>query len=182
MRKMIVVTAVLATGALVFLGCGESASEKAANEIAEKAVENALSQDGNQADVQISEDGESVTMNIQTADGGTMQMNTGGGASVPENFPADVPIYDGLSIIGSFSSNEGEEQMFNISATSSEAPDKVMAFYKEKLEAEGWKQQETFSQAGGMQMASFSKAERIVNITAMSEGDATNVTLTVAVE
>jgi hypothetical protein len=122
------------TAAIAFslAGCGkvqEAAGEKAA----EKMIESALSKDGTQAKVSMSEGG----MKVATTDasGKSTQMELGG-AKITE---ADlgVPFYPGAKANDSAAMRvaTGDGVTLQMALQSDDTPDKVAAFYRDKLKA-----------------------------------------------
>jgi hypothetical protein len=118
--------------ALALAGCGK-VQEKASEKLAEKAIESSMSKDGTQAKVDLSQGG----MKVSTTDasGKTTQMEMGN-AQVSE---ADLglPFYPGskptegssMRIVSGTSSN------IQVGLHSDDAPDKVAAFYRDKLKS-----------------------------------------------
>lgn len=122
----------VAASAFALGACGkvqEAAGEKAA----EKMIESAMSKDGTQAKVNLSEGG----MKVSTTDasGKTTQMELGG-AKITEA-ELGLPFYPGAK------PNEGATMRvatadgvsMQMAMQSDDAPDKVAAFYREKLKA-----------------------------------------------
>jgi len=126
-------------------------------------------------EVKISADGDSFSM--ATPDG-AFRAVSGKGAKVPDDFPKDVPVYAGAEILMA-TSMPGDEA-FSIQAKTNDPMEKVGAFYKEKLAANGWAEQHTMSQTAGqpMQMITYSKADRMVMVMLTTEDEATHLNLT----
>ena len=117
-----VLAAVLAASALT--GCGF-----AAEQASEKIIEGSTG-----ADVEIDDDGESVSM--ETEDG---SVNIAGGesAEVPSDFPSDMPLYDGtLNVSTAVDTADGKIYSLGIQ-TDDDAMD-VASWYADELDAEGW--------------------------------------------
>jgi hypothetical protein len=190
---------ILLAVAVAFSGCG---GEKAGQKVAEKAMEKALSQDGKKVDVDLGKDGQSLsmkvqgaeaesesmdmnvsgdgkdsTMTIQTADG-AMVMTTGANAKLPDDFPKDIPQYPGMKLDMVHAMGEA----VSVQATTSDALDKVGAFYKKECVAQGWTEQMSMSQPGeeAMQMLTFEKSGRTLSLVASKEGDTVRISLTTA--
>lgn len=118
--------------AFALAACGkvqEAASEKAA----EKIIESAISKDGTQAKVNLSEGG----MKVSTTDasGKTTQMELGG-AKITEA-ELGVPFYPGAKANegGALRVATGDGVSLQMALQSDDAPDKVAAFYRDKLKA-----------------------------------------------
>jgi len=122
--------------ALVLAGCGkaqEKASDKVAEKMAEKAIESAMSKDGTQAKVNLSDGG----MKVATTDaaGKTTQMEIG--AAKVSEAELGVPFYPGATQTEGASMRvaSGNSLSLQVGLHSDDAPDKVAAFYRDKLRA-----------------------------------------------
>ena len=170
---------VMLGGSLALAGCGGSLSEKVAETVVEKGIESALSTDGQKANVDIGKDGDSFSMTIQGEDGG-MQLAAGTKASIPADFPKDVPLYPGLEII--MVQTMGTEGAHMIMGSSSDSMEKVAAFYKKETAAQGWTEQMSMNQPGDtpMQMLTYEKDGRMISVTILFEENQTKINLTTA--
>lgn len=160
-RLMVVLSLVSA------VGCGKKASESAAEKLAEKAIE--AHSDG-KAQVDLS----GGKMTVKTAEG-TVTMDASGSASVPENFPKDVPVPSSTKVTAAVSTPDGVHLTL-------EGPADVAAAIKtfsDEMKAQGWTE-ETTANVGGQLMSSFKKGERVTAITAMATGDKSMITVTAA--
>lgn len=210
---------ILALG-LVLAGCGKAA-EKTGETIAEKAIEKALSSDGNKVDVKIGKDGQAsnitvqgtdsdgnkidMTMNVDGGQGtlkmndknmdmtmsgdgdkgslqikgpeGTMTMTTGDGAVLPPNYPKDIPLYPGLKL--NMVQTIPENNTFVVQGFSDDPLDKVAAFCKEKMPANGWTEQTSMNQGGDSPMAmfAFQKDQRTMSILIGKEENQTSISI-----
>lgn len=145
---------------LVAVPACKKASESSAEKAAERAIERAT---GNKADVNISGEVMKVTGN----EGGkefSYEVAGKGGASIPKNFPDDVPRYPGAVVMSSMS--QGNE-MSMVTFQTGDATDRVHEFYAAKLKEGGWKIVNEVT-APQMRMISGKKAERQANITVIS--------------
>jgi len=186
------------------VGCGQKASETVAQKATEKILESALSQDGQKVDVKISPDsgGAKMTIQGQDADGKTVNMQIGGqndgfsmtvqdagggakmtaGASAknPDDFPKDIPVYPGLKLQMVQTIESGKSYM--VQGNSGDTVDKIAAFYKKEVAAQGWTEQSSMNQAGDnpMQMFSYEKGERSLTVMIMrdSSENLTSISLT----
>jgi hypothetical protein len=113
-------------GALVSLGllagCG-AAAEKASEQLTEEAIE---SQTGGNVDIDTSGDG---SVEIETEDG-SMSFGTG---EVPADWPEDIPLPDELVVQTGTTSAADDGELVAIIGTSADAPDDLLATYKEAL-------------------------------------------------
>ncbi len=115
-------------GVVVLAACGK-ASEKAA----EKMIESSISKDGTQAKVNLSEEGMKVT--TTDASGKTTQMEMGN-AKISES-DLGLPFYPGAKPTEGSSMRivNGASMSLQQGLHSDDAPDKVAAFYRDKLKA-----------------------------------------------
>lgn len=146
-RGVLILSGCLLLLALAVSGCGA---------IAEKATETAIEQS---TGVKIDKDGEQVT--IEGEDGAVGAV--GEDVKLPDDFPADVPVYEGeiKAVIA------GENQ-WTVSLETPDDAQTVLDFYAEKLAADGWKKEMTANTPDGG-MYSASKGERAVSV-AVSSG------------
>lgn len=186
---------VIATGYLAMLllaGCGgKSAEEKSANALAEQMIERAARENGSNIDVDISsgnvtirgtdENGEAVNINVDgetatvTSEDGGVTFATGEAAKIPDDFPKDIPLYDGAQLV-TVHQDTGAGTIALI-ATSSDPAAKVAQFYKEKAQANGWTQESAFDQGDAMHMLTYKKDSQQLDIFISGEGDATQIQL-----
>lgn len=117
---------------------------------AEKAIENKLASEGVNAKV----DSSGGKMTIQTNDGTTV-ISGGKDAKVPENFPKDIYVYEGATIIASVSVPNG----FSLSMETGDSADKVLGTIKGKMTGLGWKEEMNMNQ-GKTSIVSYKKGER----------------------
>jgi hypothetical protein len=115
-------------GVVVLAACGK-ASEKAA----EKMIESSISKDGTQAKVNLSEGGMKVTTTDES--GKTTQMEMGN-AKISES-DLGLPFYPGAKPTEGSSMRivNGASMSLQQGLHSDDAPDKVAAFYRDKLKA-----------------------------------------------
>ena len=118
--------------ALALAGCGK-VQEKASEKMVEKAIESSMSKDGTQAKVDLSQGG--MKMSTTDASGKTTQMEMGN-AKISE---ADLglPFYPGSKPTEGSSMRlvSGTSSTLQMGLHSADAPDKVAAFYRDKLKA-----------------------------------------------
>jgi len=190
---------ILLAVAVAFSGCG---GEKAGQKAAEKAMEKAMSQDGKKVDVDLGKDGQSLSMKVQGAEAesesmdmnvsgdakdsamtvqtadGAMVTTTGANAKLPDDFPKDIPQYPGMKLDMVHAMGDS----VTVQATTSDALDKVGAFYKKECVAQGWTEQMSMNQPGeeAMQMLTFEKAGRTLSLVIATENGAVRISLTTA--
>ena len=98
----------------------------ACQDLAEEAVEQ-------QTGIDIEQDDEGVT--ITGSEGEEIQYGT---ASLPEGWPADVPVYEGVEIQASTSFTLPEGTQMSATMTTSDAYADVAAWYKSAVADGGW--------------------------------------------
>jgi hypothetical protein len=127
MKRSLTVLCIVALAA-----CGK-ASEMATEKVAEKMIESSIAKDGTQAKVNLSEGGMKVT--TTDASGKTTQMEMGN-AKISE---ADLglPFYPGAKPTEGSGMRivNGGSSSLQLGLHSDDAPDKVAAFYRDKLKA-----------------------------------------------
>lgn len=176
---------VAALSVLTLSGCG-----KAAEEAAEKALELSASADGEEVDVEI--DGESGTMTVASSEGdvtisadaeegsfemtnadGSVAAAAGSAAKIPDEFPSDVPVYPGLKL-DAVVAMPGEG--YSISGTVPDSPEEVRKFYQSETSGKGWNETSSISQEE-LTSLSYEQGDRTMKVTAMLQGDATDVSI-----
>ena len=174
---------------LVCTGCGKKVSEK----IAEKMIEKSMEKDGVKADVKIS--GGKMSINARDKDGKKMDINVssdkvtvnstdgtatyaaGGSAKVPDNFPKDIYVYSGASVLSTMTLPEGQ----NLQLQTRDSSEKVMKAYKEKMNANGWKEETTYT-TDQQSVVSYKKDNRTANIIVVAADGNTHINLTAVEE
>jgi hypothetical protein len=119
---------------------------------------------GEKAEVSIDTGGATNTITFNSSEGkGSVSVSAEGEA--PKNLPSYIPTYPGANYQGSFASNvtasgAGEQNAKGgmVSFKTTDAPDKVLAFYKDAFTRGGLKEQAS-GNMGGLQMLSFSKGD-----------------------
>ena len=168
-------------------GCGKKAEES----FTEKLIEKSLSMDGMKADVDLS--GNTMSFTTTDADGkqanvkmdgdemtitgaeGTTTFRAAGEGKMPADFPADVHVYAGASIVSSISSSAG----INLTLKSTDAAKDVAAAYAAEMKAKGWTSESTMDM-GEMAMLSFAKDNRRASVIVQAVDGSTSINLTVA--
>lgn len=184
---------VLVAIVLVLGGCGQRMADKIAEKALEETIERAAEDGGDDVDVDVDVssgkmtvtstgtggEGETVRMEfdedsgtITTADG-TSEITMGKGAKMPDDFPKDVPVYKNATI--QMAGQEAAQGMMTVSMTCPDAFDKVVNFYEEQASAQGWHEQMSMNQGGTMQMLSYSKDDRILNVTVSQTDEGTGI-------
>ena len=146
--------------ALVLSACGK-AEEKAAETLAEKALE---ANSGQDVDVDINEDGQTVT--IQTEDG-TLTQSSGDNVELPADFPSDVALPDDYKVMSVMTMGPVTSVVLEVP----ESPSDLFTAFKSGQADQGWK--ETMAMQGGEgSMLGFEKDDRslLVNLSRSEDG------------
>jgi hypothetical protein len=123
----------LLAAAATLAACGK-AQEKVAERAVEKAIESSIAKDGTSAKVNLSEGAMKVT--TTDASGKTTQMEMGS-AKIGEA-EIGVPFYPGSKPVegSGMRMASGDNTVLQLGLHSDDAPDKVAAFYRDKLKAQ----------------------------------------------
>lgn len=169
-RTLLVAMALLlAIAAMQVTGC-----RKVAEEAAEQAVEQATG-------VDVEQDGDSVTITSEDDEGGQVNITTGEGAEVPDEFPDDFPLYDG-DVTGSSSVASPDGSMVVVTVETKDDFDTVKDFFDKAFADEGWNVIfQMSSSEGGSQGISYTleKDERNATLTIDTTDGVTTITHTV---
>ena len=171
-------------------GCGKKADEKLSEKLTEKLLEKSLSQDGVKAKVDIS--GDTMSFTTTDADGkqanvrmdgdslvvegpdGVQTFRAGGAGEMPKDFPADVYVPAGASVVSSISAPGG----LNLTLQSGSPKTDVVAQFAAEMKAQGWATESTMDM-GETAMLSFAKDNRQASVIVQVEEGATSINLTV---
>lgn len=160
--------ALFAVASLGLVGCG-AAAEKAAEKATEQAIE---SQGGGDVDIN-ADDG---TVEVETEDG-SMSFGT---AEVPEEWPEDIELPDGLEILSGTSMDASDGRLVAITATSEQSPDELLEGLKSQLS--DWEisgETDMSSTNGNLAGAQWDTDGRRVTFAASSGGDGNDVSVTI---
>lgn len=110
---------------------------------AKKAIEGVIQ---NKTGINVSDVQNGKMTFTDTKTGSTVNV---GGGTVPDTFPKDFPLYPGAKVTSSLSgAQSGKNNGFWLTMTTPDTLDKVNAFYKAQLAANGWAIESTYT-AGG---------------------------------
>ena len=127
-------------------------------------------------EVTVKDKGDSVSVTVKTNEG-TGQYTSGAAATIPKDFPKDVPTYPDMSV--EFSGKQGN--MFTISGRTSDALEKVSASLKSSVVENGWAETLSMNQAaaGGQPgiMMSYMKEERVLNLVLAADQGGTAINI-----
>lgn len=137
-------------------------SEQAAQTMAEQAVEGAVG-----GDVDITDD----SMTVTDAEGN--EMAVGSDISIPDTWPADVPLFDGTLSVASVQADGTAYAMWSTDLDPVTAADT----YAEALAAAGYALTQDATM-GGMVIREYSSATRTVSVVSGEADGATSLTVT----
>ena len=189
-RRRRIVPIALALGVAALAGGCSAAAERLVEEAAERAIEadsgEEVELDLGEGRVEVrSDDGDLVIdadegeMTIEGADG---DASFHAGEGVPEGWPADLPVPDGLSEVQGASVSDGTQSGFSLSGTTDASPGDLVDDYAGRLVDAGWAEIATHRPDDALASATFRAGEVSVNVTASSTvtGSGTQVVVTVA--
>lgn len=139
------------------------------NGAAEQAMEDRIKEEtGQDADVQMDEDG----MEVKTDDGTATF-----GGDVPADWPSDVPVYEGAKVQYTASTNPANGRPGNMMVLqSTDASDDVYAFYQQALVDNGWTVESQANAAGANTLVA-KKEGRTVSLLVTPVQDATAISI-----
>lgn len=142
--------------------------------VVEKVIENSTDED---VDVDYDEDG---GMKFET-DEGTWEV--GSKASIPNDFPSDIPIvdYDEIVSSSSFSDEERDEQSYTIVLISSKSFENTKDYYLNEMDEEGWSKTSELTMDSSIMMGFEKEETRMTTIWVTEEDDQVSVTITAVV-
>lgn len=153
---------------LVGSGCGKAVVEEAS----EAAIEAGLP-DGSK--VEIGQEG--GTIKIQGPDG-NVSMETGESVALPANFPADIPVPDGVTWQMVQGAQSDGNSTLVVQGSLATPLAEVAATMKKNLEGQAWESVSSFQQTGEAEMLAYKKGERELSITISKDGDKTALLIT----
>jgi hypothetical protein len=132
-------------------------------------------ENGQEATVKVTGDGNQGSLEVQGANGGTVKF----GATAGNEMPSWVPVYPGSSPKGTFSAQTNDGNHATFTFNTSDAPAKVMTYYQDQLKAAGFAiNMATTTPQGGMVMAEDGGKTRSVMLTLGTSNEGTNVNVT----
>jgi hypothetical protein len=90
-----------------------------------------------------------VTVKAQDANGQVSTFTAG--ANNGNNLPAWLPVYPGATVKGGLTTNSGTQTAQSVTLTTSDSPEKVLAFYQDRLKSNGLTVQPVTTMASGGQ-------------------------------
>jgi hypothetical protein len=107
------------------------------------------------------------SMTFTGKNGETVAITMNGG-KVPDDYPKDVPLYQGTKVI--MSNSASEKHARHLILESSDPADKIVEYYKKGLDSNGWKVEGTMNM-GEMNMFTASKDNRQLVIQISNSAD-----------
>ncbi|MCL4219678.1 MAG: hypothetical protein KJ052_22075 [Candidatus Hydrogenedentes bacterium] len=167
-------------------GCGGSSDsgdksddadtgDSTAMNITENLMEAAIkASSGEEADVNLSTSGDETKFSIKS-DGQTMEI--GAGAKIPEDWPADAPLYPDLNVQVATSANN----QFTVMGTTSDSFEKVAEHFAAKCGDEGWTEDAVVDMSGEQtqKIQTYKKDDRQMHLVIASSADETSVSVSV---
>ncbi len=147
--------------------------KKAAQEAMERAIETQIAEGGGKAKVELGDD--KVSLELEGEDGSKQIINYGEGTKIPDDFPKDIPLYPTMTV--NMVQSQVENAMYMISATTPDSLDAVTKHYDTKVKPEGWSEQTSLNQGAEMTMRSYEKEGRMLQVTLVSDGKETTISL-----
>lgn len=140
------------------------------DDLAERAIENAAREEGQNADVDIK--GNTMTV---TTDEGTVTL----GGGVPADWPSDIPVFaDATVAFGGMQMPDGDGTTQGMMLTSKAPAASVIAFYKTALADEGWDATNIMVSAYGSAIEA-SKGDRKVIVGVVEQNGETVITIAI---
>jgi hypothetical protein len=100
-----------------------------------------------------------------------------GGVALPDDFPKDVAIYPDAKPLASTS----DKKHISVTLKTADPSEKVAAFYKDRLKADGWEIEQTMNM-GAISMVHAAKGGRKATVSVNNDSDQTIVTIVVESE
>jgi hypothetical protein len=176
----------------VFLGCGK-AVEETQEAAVERAIEASAAKDGREVDVDLS--GDRITMKTEdgefhsdgatgsmtfTSGDGNVSMTSGAGAQIPDDFPADAPVYAGAEVRSAM--RDTQQGTFMVQLYSPDKLDKVTEWVKTETASKGWTLDGDVSQGAPdpLNILNFTKDGRTPSYVISQDGEGTAISITSA--
>lgn len=124
---------------------------------------------GDQANVTIKKDG--------------AEMNIGANATLPTDFPSDVPVYK-AQIVSNITSLENGKKVYAVTMKSEDKVSVISDFYKKELAAQSWKVTQDMTMNENYHMLAAEKDDRVASILIVGDdkGMESSITLSVGVK
>jgi hypothetical protein len=148
---------ILAVVAVVACGCGKQPTYKTGA-----------------GEVTVDKKSGQVTFEGKTKDGNVTVSANQAGVALPQDFPKDVPIYQGAVV--QVASTQGKTMMVHLSVSVPVA--EALKYYQDQLKAEGWEIESTMNMGEGSMIAA-KKADRECSAVILKQDKGTMIQLAV---
>jgi hypothetical protein len=111
--------------------------------------------------------GDAASMTFTGKNGEKVSLDMSGG-KVPDDYPKDMPVYEGTKVV--MSQTSSEKHTASLVLESMDPAEKIADFYKKGLESNGWKIEGTMNM-GQMNMFTASKEKRQAVVQIVNNAD-----------
>ncbi|MDX2378667.1 MAG: hypothetical protein QNM02_02770 [Acidimicrobiia bacterium] len=132
-------------------------------------------EDGEETTGDIDIDGSDGGMSIESEDG-SIEFNSG--SDIPDDWPADVPEPEGVTIQSAMTFSEGDGSSIVLTGTTDESPEDWAGAYGSQLEDAGFAEESNFNAGGGV-TAFYTRDTMGVAVIVASIGDDTSVSVSI---
>jgi hypothetical protein len=140
--------ALLLAVAVLGMGCGRSKTRTVTGPNGEKYT--------------VSEKGDKVDVTFTGKSGEKVQISSGDKCvALPDDFPKDVPVYQGATININSKTREGMMVMLK----SNESPEKIKQYYEKATKEQGWEENENTVAMGNITILGYKKDNRTLTVT-----------------
>lgn len=167
MRHIFSVSVLAGLLATFGFGCNplQSAKSKMEEKIGEKVVENMIEKSSGGAVSVNGEDGQYTFKDNKTG----ASWSVGADVKIPENFPTDVPRYDGATVVSVMTGNQENGNGSTIVMQSDASVATVLRWYTDRMKADGFTEASSVT-AGPMEIRSYEKGKVKIMLSISSEG------------
>ncbi len=175
LSKHLPLAAALAAVVLMGWSCNpfQAAKEKAEQKVADSIAGGILSK-ATGGKVDVSTDSGKVSFKDNKT-GNTVAF--GEDLKLPDDFPSDVPIYGGAKVTAVTTNKQ--EKSANVTLTSTDAKDKVMKWYEDKMKADGWEEKNS-STINEVEFREYTKGQVKIAVSVWPNDDKQSTFITVS--
>lgn len=167
--KFLIILITTMLGIILISACGDADDSADARE---EQIEQYAKKHGVDANVKIDDSNGDEEIVINRNVGGNTA-RPGKNLEVPDDFPRDIPIYPDMNIYAVDKIGAGHM----IQAQTSNNPDDIIDFYKEKMVGDGWADEATTNALPSMKNIRFTKGKRMTAVMILTEENQTTVQL-----
>ena len=162
--------------ALLFLAASTGGCGNSQDEVIEEAIEAQMRSAGQEADVEVESDDDSVRYRIETGEG-SME-STWSQNRLADGFPGDVPTYRGAELQASGRLNQNGMNGFTAQYMTSDSVEDVHQTLANHVKLEGWLEV-MIQEMDGMVMMMYERDNRQLSYSIMYREEGTTITTTV---